>query len=311
MKYLKYSIDPRKEKNVPINWEKIFEKKGELYVEIGFGGGEYMAEMAKKNPEANFIGFETSLTACDRAQKKFYNYNLNNVKIINHDARFCIRELFADNTISKIIVNFPCPWPKKKHESRRIFVEKFRKTLSSVLMINGSMELATDVEWYAKEVYENFKLDDHFEVEEIVENFNRPIKTRYEKKWEEDNRNKYLVKIKKIKNGNENRIILEENDMPHRHIKDINIEKITELLNKKFQFENETFVIREIFESKIKERYVLKVFTSDDDFTQDFFVNIVKREEEWLIKLEQITTPYRTPAVKYAINKIAEEIEVK
>ncbi|WP_129408441.1 tRNA (guanosine(46)-N7)-methyltransferase TrmB [Marinitoga lauensis] len=194
---LKYFLKPQHYDIYPLKWSEIFGNKKKIYVEIGFGSGEYMAALAKNNPDINFVGFETSLTALYKAQVKFYKNNIKNARVIQGDARLLIRELFPSNSISKLIVNFPCPWPKQRHKERRIFIESFINTLADVLKKGGTIELATDVDWYAQEVYNNFKDSKFFEAEEIIENFERPIKTKYELKWDKEGRNKYLFIAKK------------------------------------------------------------------------------------------------------------------
>lgn len=302
---LKYEIFSQNIITYPFNWEKEFGNKRKLNIEIGFGGGEFLAYLASKNPEENYIGFETSLLSCERAQKKFFEKNLINVRIIRGDARVLIPELFKDKSVSKVYVNFPCPWPKKRHENRRIFVKNFRDTLSAILKDNSEMHLATDVDWYAEEVYENFKKDERFEVEEIIKNFDREFKTRYEKKWDDEGRNKYLLKIKKVNYSPIERYFIGEDNMPHKKIKKINIKKIEEISDNIFEEDMKKVIIRESYCDNKNNKYLIKTLASDNNYTQEFFVTVTKREDEWLIKLDSMTSPYRTPSVKYAIETIA------
>lgn len=306
--HLKYMITPQKLSTLPMNLNEIFGNKRKVIVEIGFGGGEYLVSLAKTNPEINFIGIETSLTACDRAQKKIYKERLNNIRLIIGDARFLLKEVFSHESISKVIVNFPCPWPKKKHESRRIFVEYFRDTLASSLKIGGSLELATDVEWYAKEVNEYFSNDKRFEVKTFEKNFNRKVKTRYEMKWDKMGRDKFLLKIKKIQSENIKRILKEQEKMPHQKIKTLSKEKLEKIINEEFDTMSGTTIIREKFENN--EKIILRAITVEKELTQEYYIEIIKRGEEYLIKLDPMTTPFRTPAVKETINEIANKVAI-
>ncbi|AEX85695.1 tRNA (guanine-N(7)-)-methyltransferase [Marinitoga piezophila KA3] len=306
---LKYFLKPQTFDEYPVNWKDIFGNRKKLYVEIGFGSGEYMAALAKENPDINFVGFETSLTALYKAQINFYKNNIKNARVIQGDARLLIRELFPSGSISKLIVNFPCPWPKKRHKERRIFIESFILTLADVLRKGGTIELATDVDWYAQEVYDNFSKSEFFEAQEIIENFNRPIKTKYELKWDKEGRNKYLFIAKKVKDYKVLRILEGVSEMPHKNINSIDIDKLKDLKDKKFQEGNKTFVVNNVYEDMINDRYLLKVVSSDDDFIQQYYVAIYKKTNSWLVKLDSVTIPYRTPAVKFSVYKIAELIE--
>ncbi|MGM0641041.1 MAG: tRNA (guanosine(46)-N7)-methyltransferase TrmB [Thermotogota bacterium] len=306
--HLKYMINPKNFDEIPLNIKNIFGNNRKIIVEIGFGGGEYLVGLAKNNPETNFIGIETSLTACDRAQKKIYNEGLDNIRLIIGDARFLLKEIFTHESISKVIVNFPCPWPKKKHENRRIFVEYFRNTLASSLRKGGTLELATDVSWYADEVNEYFSQDKRFEVIDFEKNFKRNIKTRYELKWDKMGREKYLLKIKKIKGEETNRLLKEQDKMPHKKLKKLSDEKLNLLVNAEIDTESSKTIIREKYEND--EKIILRAITVENELTQEYYIEIVKRDNEFLIKLDPMTTPFRTPGVKETIYKIAEKVEI-
>jgi tRNA (guanine-N7-)-methyltransferase len=306
--HLKYMINPQRFNNLPLDLNEIFDNKRKVIVEIGFGGGEYLVGLAKKYPETNFIGIETSLTACDRAQKKIYKEGLQNIRLIIGDARFLLKEIFSFESISKIIVNFPCPWPKKKHENRRIFVEYFRNTLSSVLKKGGKLELATDVGWYAEEVNQYFSDDERFEIIKFEKDFNREIKTRYETKWDKMGRDKFLVEIKKIKGEDIKRLIKEQDNMPHQKLKGISNEKLEKLINNEFDTSSGKTIVREKFENK--EKIILRTITVENELTQEYYVEIIKREGEYLIKLDPITTPFRTPGIKETIKEIANKVAI-
>ncbi|SHF20546.1 tRNA (guanine-N(7)-)-methyltransferase [Marinitoga hydrogenitolerans DSM 16785] len=306
---LKYFIKPQYYDIYPLNWNEIFGNKRKIYVEIGFGSGEYMAALAKENPDINFIGFETSLTALYKAQIKFHKNNIKNARVIQGDARLLIRELFPSNSISKLIVNFPCPWPKERHKERRIFITSFINTLADVLKKGGIIELATDVDWYAQEVYNNFKKSEFFEPEKIIENFNRPIKTKYELKWDKEGRNKYLFIAKKIKHNKVKRVLEGVSELPHKNIRDINIEKLKELKDNHIKENNLSFTVNSIYEDLLNDRFLLKVVSTDNDFMQQYYISIYKKTKDWLVKLDSTTIPYRTPAVKFSVYKIAELIE--
>ncbi|RKX51321.1 MAG: tRNA (guanosine(46)-N7)-methyltransferase TrmB, partial [Thermotoga sp.] len=120
VEYLKYEIKPRYEENFPLDWEKFFRRRGKLFVEIGFGNGEFLVEMARRYPEKNFVGFELSITSMVKVQRKIHDFKLENVRVVMEDGRFALREFFGDESVETVVTNFPCPWPKKAHKERRI-----------------------------------------------------------------------------------------------------------------------------------------------------------------------------------------------
>ena len=305
---LKYFTQPKTFDKFPISWNEVFGNKNKLVVEIGFGNGEFMAHSAMKDTQFNYIGFDTSITSCYKAQVKLFDLGIENARIILDDARFCIRELFSQESIHKLVVNFPCPWPKAKQEDRRIFIYSFIDTMANVLKINGTVELVTDVQWYAEQVYEKFLSDECFYVDEIKTDFQREIKTRYEEKWEKMGRNKYMVLAHKKASRPVKRILEGSEDMPHKLVEKIDLSKANNLLDKKFSCEEQTFIVKEFFYNHENNRYIFRVFSADGDYCQQYYVKAVKREDKYLVKLDSTTIPFRTPAVKWSVLTIADEI---
>ncbi|RAO98894.1 hypothetical protein PW5551_07400 [Petrotoga sp. 9PW.55.5.1] len=305
----KYQVYPNKIDEYPILWNKFFSNDKKLVVEIGFGGGEFLVELAKAKQDFNYIGIENSLTSCHKIQKKIYRNNLDNVRIIFEDAKFALREFFEDDSVNKVIVNFPCPWPKRKHKKRRLFDDNFIKTLSCVLEKGGEFILTTDVLRYATQVKFDFESDGSFKTSEIVEDFQLPFKTKYQNKWEKEGRKKYLFKAVKSNRKEIKRFLRGANNLPHKKISNPDFTKLKTLVGLKSTLDNSTFIIKDLYTKVNNPEYLLKVFSDDEGFEQSYFISIVKTNNEWLVKLDDIIKVYRTPAVKESVQFIAQEIE--
>ena len=113
-------------------------------LEIGFGNGEFTVQYAKANPEIFLYGIEISQSCVLRCSRRAAD--LDNLKIINTDARYMLRELFEDETLEKIFMQFPCPWPGNGNAHRRVTARDFSDGLAAVLKINGIFEMVSDDE---------------------------------------------------------------------------------------------------------------------------------------------------------------------
>jgi tRNA (guanine-N7-)-methyltransferase len=100
-------------------------------LEIGFGNGEYTVQSAAARPDTLFIGLEVSPACIDRCVHRMKG--LSNLKVICTDARFMMKELFADASLDRVTMNFPCPWPKNRHARRRVTAGGFADDLAAVL----------------------------------------------------------------------------------------------------------------------------------------------------------------------------------
>jgi len=104
----------------------------ELWLEIGFGSGEHLAHQALQNPGINFIGCETFLDGCGALIRKIAAEKIANIRIWNDDARLLLAKL-PNDSISKVFILFPDPWPKKRHNKRRLIGAETLDMLARVM----------------------------------------------------------------------------------------------------------------------------------------------------------------------------------
>src|SRR6056297_1892524 len=231
-----YIVKAHLSQQYPLDWQAIFGNHHPLTVEIGFGNGEYTLELARKHPERNFVGFETSQSSVSKTLRRMFKEGLSNVRIVMTDGRFGLRNLFDDESVDCVILNFPTPWSKGRHFRRRVAVTDFFRTLKLVLTPNGRLELATDVLNYAVDVYKMSKAMD-FESEEMVINGPREIMTRFERKWRHYERNIHTLTVYRGEYAPCHRLLERSVIMPHGKVseKAAKIENIAHGLNQSFK----------------------------------------------------------------------------
>ncbi|PBB05010.1 MULTISPECIES: tRNA (guanosine(46)-N7)-methyltransferase TrmB [Salimicrobium] len=125
------------------NWQQSFSKKQPLHLEIGAGKGQFIAGMAEKFPDVNFLGIERVKTVMVGAVKKVKTAEVENAVLINEDAKD-LRDMFGTDEIDHIYLNFSDPWPKKRHHKRRLTHEIFLEQYRDVLKPDGRITLKTD-----------------------------------------------------------------------------------------------------------------------------------------------------------------------
>ncbi|WP_106496861.1 tRNA (guanosine(46)-N7)-methyltransferase TrmB [Lentibacillus sp. Marseille-P4043] len=129
--------------NHKANWQAVFGNENPIHLEIGTGKGRFLVGMAEQYPDVNFIGIELSKSVIVTAAQKIIDSELDNILLVNMDAdKLC--DVFAGDEVSTIYLNFSDPWPKNRHEKRRLsfhtFLEKYRTILNST----GEVVLKTD-----------------------------------------------------------------------------------------------------------------------------------------------------------------------
>jgi len=150
-KIQKYSHGGEYEAYARLRPEDFFGNDRPFNVEIGIGNGEFISEYAKANPEQNYLGFEVMKRIFNRAVVKARQVPAGNVRLIHFDATFIV-SILEDGCVDNFYVNFPDPWPKKRHRRRRLVNETFLDLARYVLKRDGDLYFTSDFEDYAVEV---------------------------------------------------------------------------------------------------------------------------------------------------------------
>ena len=146
-----------------INAEEVFGRKAPLVVEIGFGMGDSLLQMAKQHPDTDFIGIEVHPPGVGRIINSAGNDNINNLRVFLADAVDVLTDCFDDNSIDRVQLFFPDPWHKKKHNKRRIVQLGFADLIRQKLCVSGQFHMATDWERYADHMMEVMTLAPGYE----------------------------------------------------------------------------------------------------------------------------------------------------
>ena len=123
-------------------YNKLFNNNNPIYIEIGMGKGTFIVNNALKYPDINFIGIEKYDSVMVRATEKVEDMNLNNLKFIRMDANN-IGDIF-DKEIDRIYLNFSDPWPKVRHEKRRLSSSNFLNKYDNIFNKNKRIVMKTD-----------------------------------------------------------------------------------------------------------------------------------------------------------------------
>ena len=180
-------------------WQELFNNHNPIYLEIGMGKGKFLLEHANHNPNINYIGLEKFDSVIVQAVEKISLSRLSNIKLINEDATK-ILEFFDQKEIQKIYLNFSDPWPKNRHDKRRLTHKNFLKKFESIL--NGDLEMKTDNQTFFEYSLISFNQEQwnfldlsldlhHRSVDETI------ISTEYEERFIKKGNQIYFLKTKK------------------------------------------------------------------------------------------------------------------
>lgn len=134
----------------PLTGPGIFKRDAALVMEIGFGNGETLAELALNHPEKDYLGIEVHEPGIGHLLLQLQRHEIKNVRVIRGDAVEILRRDVADGSLDEVLILFPDPWPKKRHHKRRLVQPAFLDLLAAKIKTGGSLQMATDWEPYAE-----------------------------------------------------------------------------------------------------------------------------------------------------------------
>ncbi len=138
----------------PWNLESCFGRAADVIVEIGFGMGQTLLTTAEAAPKSNFLGIEVHRAGIGNLAMGLHEHQIENVRIASYDAVEVLQHGIGAETLAGVNIFFPDPWPKARHQKRRLIQPEFIRLLVSRLRPGGWLHLATDWEDYASQMLE-------------------------------------------------------------------------------------------------------------------------------------------------------------
>lgn len=182
-------------------WKELFKNDNPIHIEIGMGKGQFLINHSQLNPNINYIGFEKFTVVLAKALKKIEKEDLPNLQVVRMDVE-ALEEIFVENEIDCIYLNFSDPWPKEKHEKRRLTHKGFLEKYDYILKTGSHIILKTDNDnlfsysvnemssyGYKLEVITNDLYNSEYQ--------NGNIQTEYEEKFVEEGKNINMVRFRR------------------------------------------------------------------------------------------------------------------
>jgi tRNA (guanine-N7-)-methyltransferase len=137
-----------------IDLDSIFGRRARRVLEIGYGNGDTLVELAAASPDADFLGVEVHPPGIGHCLLAIESRGLTNLRLVAHDAVEVLANQLPPASLDEVLLYFPDPWPKKRHHKRRIVQLTFAALVADRLKAGGTFHLATDWEPYALQMLE-------------------------------------------------------------------------------------------------------------------------------------------------------------
>ena len=121
---------------------QLFGRNAPVHVDLGCGDGSFLCEMAQQFPKSNFLGIERLTKRVKKVRRNAEK--IGNVRVLRADTLFAVRYLLPESSVETFYLLFPDPWPKRRHQFRRIFTRDFLDAIAAAMEKHGVLRVATD-----------------------------------------------------------------------------------------------------------------------------------------------------------------------
>ena len=310
---MSYAMLHQRQLDWPTDWDTFFGRSAPLLVEIGFGNGQFLVELARKRLSANIIGLEISLPSLRKAEKKMKTAGLDNGRVLQADAQLFLWALCPPQTISEVYINFPDPWPKERQTHRRLINERFLHLLATRMIPGGKLDIATDHPDYQPAVVAALRATPYFDsrLDTIfVSEDQERIRTKYELKALAEGRtcHYYQWQRNEIPALNSFPILLEV-PMPHAVLQSpISLQQISEQFTP-FQASTGNTHINclDVFQSARGGTLLVEVYVVEEPLKQRVGIIIRQREDgNLVISLHEIGFPRPTVGIQLGVKRLTD-----
>jgi tRNA (guanine-N7-)-methyltransferase len=269
-----------------------------MEVEIGFGLGDYLVRRASQHLERDFVGLETGWPMVRRTLRKVALARLNNVKLLQADARMAIEWYFPERAIHRATALFPCPWSKEKHVKHRLFSNGFLSVLNTRMADQGKVLVVTDNEPFSRWVVISAR-GTGFEA--LWQEVSPGYMTKYERKWQALGQERfYEVRLTKCRHLTLS--LGEEVPLISRFVDHLDADSFVPVGCRG----DLTVEFKEVLYDPRRQKGMVRCVMEEGRLLQNFWIEIVREPERWCIRLARGCAIIPTRGVQRALDLVHE-----
>jgi len=296
--------------NLPLPATKtdVFQRDAPLVLEIGFGDGSFLEWIATSHPEWNCLGADVARGSVARAFKRLRRSKLPNVQLYHGSGLFLLRNLFHDQNLFRVYVNFPDPWKKTRHSERRLFQPSFFELLAARLEESGSLLFTTDDAPYFEQTVILARESGYYRVTKP----NPPsamLRTKYAFKWHQEGRSFYHVHIQKqSQNTPEIPPDIRKEKSMHHALLNGSVPEITEFEKIVHHFPNGHIVILDAMYMLGREGMIFVARSHEPELIQELFLQLrpsESAEADLRLSILNFGKPIATPGTSETVKAVS------
>lgn len=279
-------------------------------MEIGVGSGRFIEEIAQKHPEWDVLGIDRAPGSVVRTFRRIHGAGLENVRILKADARFVLRDVLSRHSIDALYINFPDPWPRRKHRDRRLLQLPLLRLLSSRLTSGGRILLTSDHPEFFDFACGNAHASGLYRVDP-GDPPPEALETKYARKWKERDLRIFhaaLVKVDEV-GGFPTEVTIVD-DMYHAVLTG-DLPEISGFEPLDFSFRGGIVVIRDVFKALDEPGYAFFVHVEESGLSQEIIIEARQGHSGTVVAVKRFGEPLQTRGVRHAVRIVSGWLEAQ
>jgi tRNA (guanine-N7-)-methyltransferase len=291
--------------------EQLFGRRAPLVLEIGFGDGCFLVDLASRHPEWNLLGVEISPGSVRRARRRILQAGLQNVRLYLGQARFLVRNVLPPRSLHCVYVNFPDPWPKERHRERRLLQPAFFALLSTRLEAAGTLRLTTDDAPYFAFALEAAQQTGLFRVE-VTDPPPETLQTKYARKWQAQKKSIYHAVFHKVAEAYDLFLpTIERYDVMHHAVLEGELPKPEHFEKLVHAFEGGHVILLAAYRALDDSGLLFLARIEEEELVQEVLLEVAPRDSHVLVRVLPFGLPLSTRGTREAIRCLSSWLEAQ
>ncbi len=294
---------------IPSSSRDVFGREAPLFVEIGVGNGSFIANLARAHPEVNVLGVDRAPQSIARSYRRVRDGDAENIRLIKADAFFVIGTLLAPGAARRVYVNYPDPWPRRKHRERRLLRRPFFELVRRQLGADGDLLLTTDHREYFE--YALAQAEGLFHI-----HFPSPPAEILETKWAKRGAQYHHAVLEPIGpqngravGGDDTNFHIQILDEMYHAVLEGELPELHSFEKQVFKHRHGTTVVLDAYRMLDGDGMAFLVHVQERHLSQEVIIEAKEGKQGYLVTLKRFGEPMHTRAVGESVRHIVEWLE--
>lgn len=279
----------------------LFGRDAPLVVEIGVGSGGFIRNLAVHRPDVNVLGIDRAPQSIARTYRRLRRGDIPNVRLLKGNAEWLARNLFPPAGLQRVYVNFPDPWPREKHQHRRLLQVSFLRLLSSRLAPDGDLLVTTDHDGYFSFVLRSVEAAGCFEAR-----LGAPPPEVLDTKWARKASTHHHAVLRPLRTAQTQDIDIELANTMYHAVVDGALPNLSSFEKRTFRHRRGVVVLMDVYRPISGTGFIFLVHVEEEGLSQEVIVELREGKEGYVVALRRFGEPLHTRGVSAAVRLLTE-----